>query len=109
MAATEVAVFSAWHRMADYVWYRTIASLLGFATKDLSSDRMLSQGEFSVLLDVLNLAAFGLLPGHSFQRETYPPLLQYCSLYSMQSGEHARLDSLRCGLSICAWKEAKPT
>src|SRR5262249_10220712 len=36
---------------ADYVWYRTIAPLLGFATKHLSSDRMLTHDEFSALLD----------------------------------------------------------
>jgi hypothetical protein len=36
---------------AAYVWYRTIAPLLGFATKHLSSDRMLTHGEFSALLD----------------------------------------------------------
>jgi ubiquinone/menaquinone biosynthesis C-methylase UbiE len=36
---------------ADYVWYRTIAPLLEFATEHLSSDRMLTHDEFSALLD----------------------------------------------------------
>jgi 2-polyprenyl-6-hydroxyphenyl methylase/3-demethylubiquinone-9 3-methyltransferase len=36
---------------ADYVWYRTLAPLLGFATKHLSSDRMLSHDELLVLLE----------------------------------------------------------
>jgi ubiquinone/menaquinone biosynthesis C-methylase UbiE len=30
---------------ADYVWYRTIAPMLGFGTKHLSSDRILSHKE----------------------------------------------------------------
>jgi glycosyltransferase involved in cell wall biosynthesis len=37
--------------LADYVWYRTIAPLLGFATKHLSSDRLLTCDEFSALLE----------------------------------------------------------
>lgn len=36
---------------ADYIWYRTIAPLLGCATKHLSSDRMLTRDEFSALLE----------------------------------------------------------
>ena len=36
---------------ADYVWYRAIAPVLGFGTKHLSSDRILTHEDFSVLLD----------------------------------------------------------
>ena len=35
---------------AEYVWYRTIAPRLGFATRHLSSDRMLTRGDFYALL-----------------------------------------------------------
>jgi ubiquinone/menaquinone biosynthesis C-methylase UbiE len=36
---------------ADYIWYRTLAPVLGLATKHLSSDRMLTHDEFYALLD----------------------------------------------------------
>jgi SAM-dependent methyltransferase len=63
---------------ADYVWYRTIAPLLGFATKHLS------RGDVPALVALLLTVLDAI-------------------------GRHARLDSLRGGLALCAWKEAKPT
>ena len=93
---------------ADCVWYRTIAPLLGFATKHLSSDRMLTHEEFSALLDQagfrrIRFAAWTFIPKGDVP--TFVALL----LTALDAiGRHARLDSLRGGLSLCAWKEAKP-
>ena len=90
---------------ADYVWYRTLAPLLGFATKHLSSDRMLTRDEFSALLGEAGFrrtwsAAWTFIP-----RGDMPVVL--ASLLSVLDamGRHARLDSLRGGLSVCAWKQ----
>ena len=58
---------------ADYVWYRTIAPVLGFGTKHLFSDRILTHQE-SVLREQAGFAAVALFPRHSFPKVTCPPL-----------------------------------
>jgi len=90
---------------ANYVWYRTIAPLMGFATKHLSSDRMLTRDKFSALLGEAGFrrtwsAAWTFIP-----RGDMPVVL--ASLLSVLDamGRHARLDSFRGGLSVCAWKQ----
>ena len=92
---------------ADYVWYRTIAPLLGLATKHLSSDRMLTRGEFSALLDEAGFcrnrcAAWTFIPKGDMSAVVALPLTVLDAV-----GRHARLDSLRGGLSLCAWKKVK--
>jgi ubiquinone/menaquinone biosynthesis C-methylase UbiE len=59
---------------ADYVWYRTIAPVLGFGTKHLSSDRILTHEEFSVLLDQAGFRPQSLcsLDVHSQRRRACP-------------------------------------
>jgi 2-polyprenyl-6-hydroxyphenyl methylase/3-demethylubiquinone-9 3-methyltransferase len=94
---------------ADYVWYRTIAPALGFATKHLSSDRRLTRDEFSALLDQagfhrIRFAAWTFIP-----RGDVSSLVASLLTVLDAVGRHGRLDSLRGGLSLCAWKEAKPT
>ncbi len=92
---------------ADYVWYRTMAPLLGFATKHLSSDRMLTQEEFFVLLDQIGFRHIRSAPWTFIPKGDMPALV--ASLLSVLDaiGRYARLDSLRGGLALCAWKEAK--
>jgi 2-polyprenyl-6-hydroxyphenyl methylase/3-demethylubiquinone-9 3-methyltransferase len=92
---------------ADYVWYRTMAPLLRFATKHLSSDRMLTQEEFSVLLDQIGFRHIRSVPWTFIPKGDMPALA--ASLLSVLDaiGRYARLDSLRGGLALCAWKEAK--
>ena len=92
---------------ADYVWYRTMAPLLRFATKHLSSDRMLTQEEFSVLLDQIGFRHIRSTPWTFIPKGDMPALV--ASLLSALDaiGRYARLDSLRGGLALCAWKEAK--
>jgi ubiquinone/menaquinone biosynthesis C-methylase UbiE len=94
---------------ADYVWYRTIAPLLGFATKHLSSDRMLSRDEFSALLDQAGFRRIRSAPWTFIPKGDVPVVIALLLTVVDAVGRHARLYSLRSGLSLCAWKEAKPT
>ena len=94
---------------ADYVWYRTIAPLLGVATKHLSSDRMLTQDEFSALLDEAGFRRGRFTPWTFIPKGDMPAVVAMLLTVLDAMGRHARLDTLRGGLSLCAWKEAKPT
>ena len=93
---------------ADYVWYQTIAPLLGFATKHLSSDRMLTKGEFLALLDAARFRRSRFAPWTFIPKGDIPPAAALLLTVLDAIGRHARLDSLRGGLSLCAWKEATP-
>jgi hypothetical protein len=83
--------------------------MLGFGTKHLSSDRILTREEFSVLLDQAGFRRSRSVPWTFIPKGDVPgfvaPLLTMLDVI----GRHARLDSLRGGLSLCGWKEAKPT
>jgi ubiquinone/menaquinone biosynthesis C-methylase UbiE len=94
---------------ADYVWYRTIAPLLGFATKHLSSDRMLTHDEFIVLLDQAGFRSIRFAPWTFIPKGDVPDLVALLLTVLDAIGRLARLDSLRGGLSLCAWKQAKST
>jgi len=90
---------------ADYVWYRTIAPLLGFATKHLSSDRMLTRDEFSVLLDQTGFRRIRSVPWTFIPKGDMPALVALLLTVLDAIGRHARLDSLRGGLALCASKD----
>jgi ubiquinone/menaquinone biosynthesis C-methylase UbiE len=92
---------------ADYVWYRTIAPRLGFATKHLSSDRLLTHDEFYALLDQAGFRRIRSAPWTFIPKGDMPALIAGLLTVLDAIGRHARLDSLRGGLSLCAWKEAK--
>jgi 2-polyprenyl-6-hydroxyphenyl methylase/3-demethylubiquinone-9 3-methyltransferase len=94
---------------ADYVWYRTIAPLLGFGTKHLSSDRLLTCDEFSALLDQAGFRRIRSAPWTFIPKGDVPALAALLLTLLDVIGRCAGLDSLRGGLSVCAWKEAKPT
>jgi 2-polyprenyl-6-hydroxyphenyl methylase/3-demethylubiquinone-9 3-methyltransferase len=94
---------------ADYVWYRTIAPLLGFATKHLSSDRMLTHDEFCALLDRAGFRRIRFAPWTFIPKGDVPAFVALLLTVLDAIGRHARLDSLRGGLSLCAWKQAKFT
>jgi ubiquinone/menaquinone biosynthesis C-methylase UbiE len=94
---------------ADYVWYRKIAPLLGFATKHLSSDRMLTHDEFSALLDQAGFRRVRSALWTFIPKGDVPALVALLLTVLDVVGRHARLDSLRGGLCLCAWKEAKLT
>jgi 2-polyprenyl-6-hydroxyphenyl methylase/3-demethylubiquinone-9 3-methyltransferase len=93
---------------ADYVWYRTIAPLLGFSTKHLSSDRLLTSDEFSALLDQAGFRRIRSAPWTFVPKGDVPAPVASLLTVLDAIGRHARLDALRGGLSLCAWKEAKP-
>jgi ubiquinone/menaquinone biosynthesis C-methylase UbiE len=92
---------------ADYVWYRTIAPRLGFATKHLSSDQLLTHDEFCALLDQAGFRRIRSAPWTFIPKGDMPALVAGLLTVLDAIGRHARLDSLRGGLSLCAWKEAK--
>jgi ubiquinone/menaquinone biosynthesis C-methylase UbiE len=93
---------------ADYVWYRTIAPLLGFSTKHLSSDRTLTHGEFCALLDQAGFRRIRSAPWTFIPAGDMPALIALLLTVLDAIGRRARLDSLRGGLALCACKEAKP-
>jgi 2-polyprenyl-6-hydroxyphenyl methylase/3-demethylubiquinone-9 3-methyltransferase len=93
---------------ADYVWYRTIAPLLGVRTRHLSSDRMLTCDEFSALLDQAGFRRIRAAPWTFIPKGDVPALVAFLLTVLDVAGRYARLDSLRGGLALCAWKEAKP-
>jgi ubiquinone/menaquinone biosynthesis C-methylase UbiE len=94
---------------ADYVWYRTIAPLLGFATKHLSSDRILTQDEFSALLDKAGFCRSRSATWTFIPKGDMSAVVALLLTVLDGVGRQARLDCLRGGLSLCAWKEAKPS
>jgi ubiquinone/menaquinone biosynthesis C-methylase UbiE len=93
---------------ADYVWYRTIAPVLGFGTKHLSSDRVLTHEEFSVLLDQAGFRRTRSVHWTFIPKGDVPTLVALLLTMLDVIGQHARLSSFRGGLSLCAWKDAKP-
>ena len=92
----------------DYVWYRTIAPVLGFATKHLSSDGMMTHDELSALLDQAGFRDIRATPWTFIPKGDVPAFVGLLLTVLDAIGRHARLDSLRGGLSLCARKEAKP-
>jgi 2-polyprenyl-6-hydroxyphenyl methylase/3-demethylubiquinone-9 3-methyltransferase len=80
---------------ADYVWYRTMAPLLGFATKHLSSDRMLTHDEFSALLDQAGFRRIRSAPWTFIPKGDMPALVALLLTAFDAIGRRTRLDSLR--------------
>ena len=93
---------------ADYIWYRTIAPLLGFSTKHLSSDRMVTRDEFRALLDQAGFRRIQSAPWTFVPKGDVPALITLLLTVLDAIGRRARLDSLRGGLALLACKEAKP-
>jgi transposase/ubiquinone/menaquinone biosynthesis C-methylase UbiE len=93
---------------ADYVWYRTFAPVLGFATNHLSSDRMLTRDEFSALLDLAGFRHIRYAPWTFIPKGDVPAIVALLLAVLDAIGRNARVDSLRGGLSIWACKEAEP-
>jgi ubiquinone/menaquinone biosynthesis C-methylase UbiE len=94
---------------ADYVWYQTMAPLLGLSTKHLSSDRMLTHDEFSELLDQAGFRRIRSAPWTFIPKGDVPAPVALLLTALDAIGRHARLDSLRGGLALSGWKEATST
>jgi ubiquinone/menaquinone biosynthesis C-methylase UbiE len=92
---------------ANYVWYRTIAPLLGFVTKHLSSDRMLTHDELVLLLHQAGFHRVRFAPWTFIPKGDVHTSVALLLAVLDAIGRYARLDSLRGGLSLCAWKQAK--
>lgn len=89
---------------ADYVWYRTVAPLLGFATKHLSSDKFLTSDEFVGLLYQAGFRRIRSVPWTFIPKGDMPALVGFLLAGLDEIGRRARLNSLRGGLSVYAWK-----
>jgi SAM-dependent methyltransferase len=89
---------------ADYVWYRTIAPLLGLGTRHLSSDRRLTRDDFSILLHQTGFHRIRSSPWTFIPKGDMPSPVASLLAALDAIGRHARLESLRGGLALCAWK-----
>jgi SAM-dependent methyltransferase len=89
---------------AGYVWYRIFAPLLGFTTKHLSSDRSLTRDEFVLLLDRAGFRDIRFAPWTFVPKGDMPAAVAWLLTRLDEIGRHARLDSLRGGLALCARK-----
>jgi ubiquinone/menaquinone biosynthesis C-methylase UbiE len=90
---------------ANYVWYRIFAPLLGFSFKHLSSDRMLTRDEFVLLLNQTGFRGIRFAPWTFIPKGDVPAAVALLLTLLDAIGRHARLDSLRGGLSLSAWKQ----
>jgi ubiquinone/menaquinone biosynthesis C-methylase UbiE len=77
---------------ADYVWYQTIAPLLGFATKHLSSDRMLTHDELVSLLHQAGFRDIRFAPWAFIPRGDVPAPVALLLTMLDAIGRHARLE-----------------
>jgi SAM-dependent methyltransferase len=89
---------------ADYVWYRRIAPLIGFATTHLSTDSFLIRDEFVGLLDRAGFCPVQSVPWTFIPKGDMPTFAGLLLGGLAAIGECARLASLRGGLCVCAWK-----
>ena len=79
----------------DYVWYRTIAPLFGYATKHLSSDRMLTPDEFFALLDHAGFRRIRSAPWTFIPKGDMPALVALLFTILDAIGRHAGFSSGR--------------
>jgi 2-polyprenyl-6-hydroxyphenyl methylase/3-demethylubiquinone-9 3-methyltransferase len=70
---------------------------------------MLTHDEFVVLLDQAGFRSNRFAPWTFIPKGDVPALVTLLLTILEAIGRHARLDSLRGGLSLCAWKQAKST
>jgi 2-polyprenyl-6-hydroxyphenyl methylase/3-demethylubiquinone-9 3-methyltransferase len=93
---------------ADYVWYRTLAPLMRFATKHLSSDRLLTNDEFVLLLREAGFCGVRLAPWTFIPKGDVPAAVAWLLALLDAVGCRARWDLFRGGLCLCAGKQAGP-
>jgi len=93
---------------ADYIWYRTLAPLLGIPTKHLSSDRFMTRNEFSALLRKSGFHRNQCTAWSFIPKGDMPSAIAILLTFLDAIGRRARWDSLRGGLALCARKEAPP-
>jgi ubiquinone/menaquinone biosynthesis C-methylase UbiE len=86
----------------DYVWYRTIAPFIGFATKHLSSDRFVTRDEFVRLLVQAGFCRIKSLHWTFIPKGDMPALIVLLLAALDIIGRHTRIGSLRGGLGgVC--------
>jgi hypothetical protein len=61
----------------DYIWYRWMAPILGFATKHLSTDRFLGRQEFSEVLEQVGFRKVEINPWTFIPTGDFPVLIRF--------------------------------
>lgn len=88
-----------------YVWYRTLAPLLGLETKHLSTDKFLNRDELVSLLTESGFCRAETGYWTFIPKGDMPALAGVVCQGLDRVGRIFRINSLRGGVWICAWKE----
>jgi SAM-dependent methyltransferase len=88
----------------DYVWYRRLAPLLGYATKHLSTDVFPTESELRALLRGVGFTRIDVGPWTFIPRGDMPWLLGLLLRSLDVAGRLFGVRSWRGGQWVCAWK-----
>jgi 2-polyprenyl-6-hydroxyphenyl methylase/3-demethylubiquinone-9 3-methyltransferase len=88
----------------QHPWYRTIAPLLGLATKHLSTDRFLTRAELAGMLRRAGFRRARFGSWTFIPKGDMPPVMGVLLDGLDALGRVAHLDAWRGGLWVCAWK-----
>jgi 2-polyprenyl-6-hydroxyphenyl methylase/3-demethylubiquinone-9 3-methyltransferase len=89
----------------DYFWYRTLAPLLGFSTRHLSTDTFLGRDELTTLLAQTGFARVEAGTWAFIPRGDIPRFAVLLLEVLDTIGRWTGLRALRGGLWVCAWKD----
>jgi len=88
-----------------YAWYQALAPLLGLETKHLSTDKFLKRDELVRLLEESGFCRMQIGYWTFIPKGDMPSVLWFICRGLDIIGRIFRINSLRGGLWICAWKE----
>jgi 2-polyprenyl-3-methyl-5-hydroxy-6-metoxy-1,4-benzoquinol methylase len=88
-----------------YLWYQAIAPLLGMDTKHLSTDKFLKRHELVELLEESGFLHVRVGYWTFIPKGDMPSFLAFVLAGLDKIGKLFRANSLRGGLSVCAWKD----
>jgi SAM-dependent methyltransferase len=86
-------------------WYKSLAPLLGLKTKHLSTDKFLEKDEFTSLLKKAGFRRIESGYWTFIPKGDMPLILNFVCQGLDIIGRGFRMNSLRGGLWVCAWKE----
>ena len=89
----------------DYLWYQTLAPLLGLETKHLSTDRLLKRDEIVRLLAEAGFSRIQVGYWTFIPKGDMPSILGFFLQGLDAIARSFRINSLRGGLWACAWKD----
>lgn len=88
-----------------YLWYRVIAPLLGLESKHLSTDKFLTRNELVHLLTDSGFRRIQVRYWTFIPEGDIPFIIGFVLQGLDRIGKLFRVNSLRGGLLVCAWKE----